>query len=142
MPGDPLVQELVGALRALLDAVKANPAMQRREYVSLGIQVNNALSRAEAALDEGSGGGWRDMADAPRRRPVLLKMRADLQAFTGRADLERWEGRYVVCSWQGQVSGWGIAAPVGVGGFPDEWFVGWREVEPEAPPPPLPEGEG
>lgn len=31
------------ALRALRDAVKANPAMQGREYVQLGIQVNAAL---------------------------------------------------------------------------------------------------
>ena len=25
--------------------------------------------------------------------------------------------------------GWGVAAPVGYGGLPDDWFVGWKPIE-------------
>lgn len=39
--------DLYAALTALRDAVKANPAMQGRQYVDLGIQVHNALDKAE-----------------------------------------------------------------------------------------------
>lgn len=38
--------DLLDALEALLAAVKANPAMNGREYDGLGIQVNAALSKA------------------------------------------------------------------------------------------------
>lgn len=41
-----LRKTLVSALSALLDAVKNEPAMRGRQYVHLGIQVNNALSEA------------------------------------------------------------------------------------------------
>ena len=40
--------DLLAALIALRDAVKSNPSMQGREYVSLGIQVNNAITKAGA----------------------------------------------------------------------------------------------
>lgn len=51
----PLEQELLEALRALLAAVKDNPTMQGREYVGLGIQVNNAISKAEQRPSTPSG---------------------------------------------------------------------------------------
>lgn len=39
--------DLLAALEALRDAVKDHPAMQGREYVGLGIQVNNAIAKAK-----------------------------------------------------------------------------------------------
>src|SRR5437899_1394827 len=39
-------RQLLAALKALRAAVAASPAMQGREHVGLGIQVNNALARA------------------------------------------------------------------------------------------------
>lgn len=40
--------DLLEALKALRDAVKDHPAMQGREYIGLGIQVNDALKKAGA----------------------------------------------------------------------------------------------
>lgn len=39
--------DLLAALTALRDAVKSVPVMQGREYVQLGIQVNDAIAKAE-----------------------------------------------------------------------------------------------
>lgn len=38
------------ALQALLNAVKTHPAMQDRRFIPVGIQVNNAIDKARAAL--------------------------------------------------------------------------------------------
>lgn len=46
-PKQPDVSELLGALKALLSAVKSSGAMNGMEYDSLGVQVNNAITRAE-----------------------------------------------------------------------------------------------
>ena len=51
--GDALREALRGsmhALQALLNAVKTNPAMQGRQYIDLGIQVNTAIDKARNAL--------------------------------------------------------------------------------------------
>jgi hypothetical protein len=39
--------DLLAALDALRAAVKDHPALQGREYVGLGIQVNNAIAKAK-----------------------------------------------------------------------------------------------
>lgn len=44
-----LRKQLTDALKALLEAVKAEPTMQGRHFVGLGIQVTNAISAAERA---------------------------------------------------------------------------------------------
>lgn len=54
-----------------------------------------------------------------------------------RPDLERWNGRQAAISHPGITKdgldiGWNMAAPVGHGGFPDNWIVGWRPLP--APP--------
>lgn len=52
-PVDGLREALVDclhALQALLNAVKTNPAMQDRKFIPIGIQVNNAIDKARAAL--------------------------------------------------------------------------------------------
>ena len=51
--GDALREALRGsmhALQALLNAVKTNPAMQGRQYIDLGIQVNTAIDKARNGL--------------------------------------------------------------------------------------------
>lgn len=54
-----------------------------------------------------------------------------------REDLKRWNGvqvpiRHPGIAKDGFDIGWNIAAPVGQGGFPDEWIVGWQPLP--APP--------
>jgi hypothetical protein len=92
--------------------------------------------------------GWKPMADAPRgtyfepwtATPILAKLKSPIPC-QGRPDLEPWAGRYVVVqhtgiSPDGFDIGWNVAAPVGAGGLPDEWFVGWRPIEDAASPTP------
>lgn len=68
---------------------------------------------------------WRAMADAPRDTPVLLKVRAE-------ADLpergRNFAGIAFVGIHRGDRLGWSFAAPVGMGGIPDDWLEGWCPV--------------
>jgi hypothetical protein len=41
--------ELLAALKAMRDLAKNTPALQGRDFVSLGIQVNNAIAKATGA---------------------------------------------------------------------------------------------
>ena len=70
------------------------------------------------------------MSEAPRDgTPVLLKFRDGLEEI--RRDLDHWNGLIFVGrnrSDEGSRDDWGFAAPVGMGGFPDSWFLGWNWV--------------
>lgn len=87
-------------------------------------------------------GVWRDMTTAPKdRTSVLLKVK-DRIPREGRPDLDCWQGLQFVGSHPGVCEdgfdiGWGFAAPVGHGGFPDDWFDGWKPLpaSPSAPSP-------
>jgi hypothetical protein len=76
------------------------------------------------------------MTSAPRNRtPVLARMHPDLfpRIRPERPDLKRWNGVWIVIAHPGlDADGfdpdWHMAAPVGRGGFPDEWFVGWTPL--------------
>lgn len=76
--------------------------------------------------------GLRPMSEAPKdRTPILALTRSDLQSVRG--DLDRWSNKWVVVHHQGVAcdgwdSGWNVNAPVGNGGLPDEWFVGWHSL--------------
>jgi hypothetical protein len=98
-----------------------------------------AIARAQSQSD-----GWLPIETAPKDGPpVLLKFKDDLSGF-GR-DLEQWQGRAFVGRHSGFTRttnydlGWRFAAPVGEGGFPDEWLEGWRALP--APPSPATEAD-
>lgn len=70
---------------------------------------------------------WLPMGASPRGgEPVLLKFKDQIPSE--REDLRKWEGLAFVGRFHGPVMDWGFAAPVGMGGFPDEWLEGWRPL--------------
>ncbi len=72
----------------------------------------------------------RPMREAPKDgTPVLVKIKDDLSpwgiepgSFGG---TDRFAGLHAVMRSRGDIMEWGFAAPVGRGGFPDEWLDGW-----------------
>lgn len=81
---------------------------------------------------------WRDIATAKKDRTVIwARLRDDIgddkEEGSWKEDLKRWRGlqvplRHPGLAEDGFDAGWNIAAPVGVGGFPDEWIAGWRPM--------------
>lgn len=68
--------------------------------------------------------GWLPMDTAPKDgTPVLLKFNSDLNE-NGR----KYENLVFIGRNRGDIMDWGFAAPVGVGGFPDEWLEGWKPL--------------
>lgn len=106
----------------------------------------DACSNVEFEFKENFVSNWNRRVAAPKSEPdawlpistarkdgtsYLLKFRGNLQAI--RIDLERWNNLQFVGSHPGLCRdgfdvGWSFAAPVGMGGFPDDWFVGWRPI--------------
>ena len=91
--------------------------------------------------------GWRPIAEAPKDQTAIwVALRHDLypRVRPDRKDLEPWNGvqlpmrHHGVYERQGRTwdHGWSVAAPVGQGGFPDEWIAGWQPLP--APPQPDP----
>lgn len=81
---------------------------------------------------------WREIESAPKDgRRIWAAFRDDIYPTLrpGRGDLEKWNGVQVPLRYLGSGSEWCIAAPVGHGGFPDEWIAGWMPL----PPPPTQE---
>lgn len=85
-------------------------------------------------------GSWQDISTAPRDGTAIWAILRD-DLFPGmhplRDDLARWNGlqvplRHPGVAVDGFDIGWNIAAPVGHGGFPDEWIAGWQHLP--APP--------
>ena len=82
-------------------------------------------------------GGWQPMSSARKDgTPVLLKLKDGISK--DRRDLRYWNGLTFVGQHPGVESdgfdlGWQFAAPVGQGGFSDNWFDGWHAI----PAPPL-----
>jgi hypothetical protein len=91
------------------------------------------------------GEGWLPIEEAKKDGAIIWavfhpRIFPDLKP--GRPDLEPWNGVQVPLRHPGIFPGydgepfdmgWNVAAPVGNGGFPDEWIIGWRPL----PAPPL-----
>lgn len=92
----------------LIDAIKSYAR------ASLSASQQTAASGAREAL--------RPMATAPKDgTPVLLKF----AEFIPRSTMDGFAGKVFVGSNRGDMMLWSFAAPVGTGGFPDEWMEGW-----------------
>lgn len=80
--------------------------------------------------------GWQPIETAKKDRTVIWAvLRNDLypQMHPGRENLERWNGVQVPLRHPGLADdgfdvGWSVAAPVGHGGFPDNWIAGWMPL--------------
>ena len=91
-----------------------------------------AIRAAIAAYDSEL---WRPIKEATKDRTVIWAyLRIPAETLAERKDLARFDGIQIplqhpgVYEKDGRVwdHGWVIAAPVGQGGFPDEWIAGWR----------------
>lgn len=88
---------------------------------------------------------WQDISSAPKDRTIIwAALRPDIYPTLrpSREDLERWNGLQLPLRHPGLCDdgfdiGWSITAPVGNGGFPDEWIAGWMPL----PPPPTEDTE-
>lgn len=106
---------------------KVDQSSGAREYL-IG-EVEKALAAADAAA-------WRPMSEAPKdRTPILARTRPDI--YPESSNRSGWNARHVVIRHEGILDdgfdmGWSVAAPVGYGGMPDEWFLGWQPLP--APP--------
>ncbi|NSL93873.1 hypothetical protein [Acetobacter syzygii] len=99
--------------------------------------VSLILAAADAAA-------WRPMSEAPKdRTDILAKTRPDV--FPESNHRSGWNSRNVVIRHDGIVNddfdmGWSVSAPVGYGGIPDDWFLGWQPISnPPAMPQTAPE---
>lgn len=81
--------------------------------------------------------GWKDIGEARKDRTAYLLLLKN-PIPNQRADLRIWDGlqfvgRHTGLAEDGFDIGWQFAAPVGCGGFPDEWIAGYQTL----PPPPI-----
>ena len=120
--------------QAIEEAAKAIAELDH--YIGDAVMVRYG-KRAQAAVTAyltALGDGWcGDMSKAPRDgTPVLLKLKSRIPK-PDREDLRIWDGLTFVGRHPGVCAdgfdiGWNFAAPVGTGGFPDEWFEGWMPI--------------
>lgn len=78
---------------------------------------------------------WRPISEAVKGGPAIWALlRDDISERKGRPDLRAWDGVQVPLRHPGTYTdeegrvwnhGWNVAAPVGHGGFPDDWIAGW-----------------
>lgn len=84
---------------------------------------------------------WRPISEARKDGTVIwAKLRDDIgedkKDGSWKRDLMRWQGLEVPLRHPGVAEdgfdiGWNIAAPVGHGGFPDDWIAGWVPLNEE-----------
>lgn len=132
--GEPTVTYLVprGAPPTASEALLA--VLDRFETVERGLPQAHIAARLAAELRVAitrAESGWRPMSGAPKDgTPVLLRFKKKLDL----PRLEQWQDRVFVGRNHGDVLLWGFAAPVGAGGFPDEWLIGWQPIPADGAP--------
>lgn len=80
---------------------------------------------------------WKPIETARKDGTRILVLLKNPIPRPNRDDLRQWDGIPFVARHHGFTDdgfdmGWGFAAPVGQGGFPDDWMVGWMTL-PEPP---------
>lgn len=94
------------------------------------------MTTPDLSTPRGDALGWLPMADAPRDGTVVLgRTRSDMPEDENSIawSPHRWNDRYVPMRHEGETPsgydlGWSVALPVGHGGLPDHWFIGWRHL--------------
>lgn len=106
------------------------------ELSSLGRSIVEHAKTLQKLAELEAENAWRPIGEARKDRTVYwTKIHDDLYPSIRpeRPDLERWNGVQIPIRHSGVADdgfdvGWTLAAPVGQGGFPDEWFVGFRPL--------------
>ncbi len=102
------------------------------EAAAVAAWNTRATPPAQTAVVE----AWLPIESAPKDGTIIWAiMRDDIypDLRPGREDLKTWNGVQIalrhpgVCD-DGFDMGWNVAAPVGHGGFPDEWIAGWMPL--------------
>ena len=131
----------------------SKPGDCMRNYLNavpnLAALASSPMDAVKAAVED----EWQDISTAPKDGTTIWAVfHADIypRIRPQREDLEPWNGKQVPLRHPGICEGsdgkpfdmgWNVAAPVGQGGFPDEWIAGWRST-PEPPTAIRSRGEG
>ena len=116
---DPRIEAAAQVIRRLTDPTASDPISTIAQWAT------EILAAADAAA-------WRPMSEAPKdRTDILAKTRPDV--FPESNHRSGWNSRNVVIRHGGIVNddcdmGWSVSAPVGYGGIPDDWFLGWHPI--------------
>lgn len=114
-------------VEAIERAIMAMTFASGMPEVAAAYDFTDAIKGLATALREQD--RWYEIDDpehpAPRDgKPVLVRLKDPIP--NARDDLRRWDGVSFIARNRDDLMHWCFAAPVGQGGFPDEWIAGWR----------------
>lgn len=132
------MREKASADAALPDLPRA--AVNYADHSYPAYSAKQMQEYARAAIAAMPAPQWLDIASAKKNRSTIWAILKDdiyPTLMPGREDLKRWNGLQLPLRHEGLADdgfdiGWMLAAPVGHGGFPDDWIAGWMPM-PAAP---------